>query len=667
MGNNFSMQKQALGCAIWLATTQVFALSLGPTQGPVYVGRPLDVLVQTGVEAAEAAAGLCLEAEVLYGESRIAASAVTVAIHQLGADGQGFLRVRVAEAVSEPFVTLMLRAGCQQVYKRNYTLLADPEPATQGATGTSSVASGSAYPVPVAARPAAPKTTSAVAPARATAKSRSAPAGNGQTRGAVQNLVPETPIRLSAPVARPAGVAPLRSKIRTGAVVPVAEMLTSAKSVASPPPPVSAVANTGPRLQLDPVDVSPTQGPASPSAPDAVPQIPEAATSAANGAAAPITADPALLQELASLRAEQERMRLTVESLNAQLKRESSPGVPSVWWAAGAALVAAAAGGVYWRRRRTPAGPSQSASSGHDANPWWESQLPSIPVVGTAPAVEASSATPTDLGAAVGASSVSGPDSQPWHPDAGVSGMEVREAGESLFREVPIADLNLLALQGLWDRVDMCESLGQYGEAMELLRSFTTDNPRASEAPYLRWLTLARHQGGRDAQTLAQAVYEHHFQRLVPSVLPQTDLTVDPMLLAELTAVWPQPAARDLLLNVLSSQPGDPATALVSRSVAAFDDALFLLRTWDVLQTLSVQNLTPAVAPDLSLDFPSVTTAMTEGLSPAMPAPALAPSQAGDNSLDFEFLDWDGPVSAPTAPGAEPSSDGPRGDTRQGS
>ena len=79
------MLKFVLGGALLLSVPQGWALSLGPLDSPALLGQPLDVRVQAGVASAEAATGLCLQAEVLYGDVRVPPSAISTAIQQLAA------------------------------------------------------------------------------------------------------------------------------------------------------------------------------------------------------------------------------------------------------------------------------------------------------------------------------------------------------------------------------------------------------------------------------------------------------------------------------------------------------------------------------------------------------------------------------------------------------
>ncbi len=654
------MLKLAVGSALLVTVTQGWALSLGATQGSVIIGRPLDVLVQSSIDASEAAAGLCLEAEVIYGENRVPASAVTTAIHRIGADGSGALRVRVSEPVSEPFVTLVLKAGCQQTFRRSYTLLADLDMPAPSVAPSRSASNPAAVPqsVPRPVAPAAPAAPVSAAPAMPAAAPVRPPSGVSSGVVAAAPLsapapLSETPIRLAAPAPRPTGVTSLRTKARPAAALPRAEDVaaTPGNRVAAPAPTAEA---EGARLKLDPVDVSPTPGPASPNAPDAVPQVDAAAASATTGTdstSADAAAAPDVARELEQLRAEQEKLRVAMETMNAQLAQaEASRYQNPVVYGLGAAVIALLGGlWVLWRRRSV-ATAAQEAAAG--ANPWWETHLPEEPQ-----AKEPSSDVPPAAPA-------------PWTANDEVSGLEVSDARESMFREVPISPLNPEALLDVWQRVDFFESLGQHRDGMEALKEFVTESPRASEAPYLRWLALAKAHGEAEDRSVAQAFYEHHFQRLAPSAAADDSLMADAQAIQHLVAEWPEPTARRWLEQALASQPGDQTATLKVRSTEVFDEVLTLLGTLDVLDALpAVPELpvvsapagavaaTAVVAPDLTLDFPAWSTAeevVPKTESTAGPKAGERPQGEEDRPpLDFDFFKWE----PPTKPDGEASGD----------
>jgi hypothetical protein len=198
------MLKLAMAGALLVTATQVVAVSLGATQGSVIIGRPLDLLVQTSITASEVASGLCLEAEVLYGDTRVPAAAITTGIHQIGGEGSGALRIRTTDPVNEPIVTLILRAGCTSSFRRSYTLLADEEPRTPVALAPTTVQP------PLPPRPPRPSVP-ILASVSASATAVPSPVALSPATEP-DNLLPETPIRLSEPAPRPAAVTRMLSK-----------------------------------------------------------------------------------------------------------------------------------------------------------------------------------------------------------------------------------------------------------------------------------------------------------------------------------------------------------------------------------------------------------------------------------------------------------------------
>ncbi|NIC42757.1 hypothetical protein [Aquabacterium sp. A08] len=633
------MFKLAVG-GTWLVTAvQGWALSLGAVQGQVIIGRPLDILVQSSVDASEAASGLCLEATVLYGDARVPSQAVSATVHRVGGEGVGALRVRASEPVTEPIVTVVLRAGCPQTFRRSYALLADVEvaPATAAAVASPVAAA------PVRRPPEPPATSGAVldtprAPAsppvapRAPAPARAAPAAMPSPAPAtapVARAEPETPVRLSAPAARPAGVVRLKTKQRPP--VPVAQAVADG-APAAPSPLQSALPpdTAGPRLKLDPLDLSPSGAPVAPVG-ETAPAPGEAPSAAASADVAP-SAEPnapdvaAVAQELDTLRVEQERLRLALETMNAQLAQaEANRLQHPVVYALGAAVLALLGGLAWlWRRQR-----SRSASEAAPAMPWWETGLPTGTEAAPGGHPQPAEALPTV--STVAAAPAAAPASGGWPPAGEVDGLEVTEAGESLFREVPVATLDEESLQDLWQQVDFFTSMGRHPEAMDRLKAYATEHPRASEAPYLRWLTLAEAVGTAEDRAVAQAFYEHHFQRLAPvaALRGGAGLEDDGGYCAQLVRHWPAPEAREWLLAGLVSQPGDPASPLQHRSLQAFDDLLCLLGT------LALRDGTPFEAP----------------------SPAAA--SAGPEPLDFDFFTWESAPEPlkhkPNGPAPEPS------------
>ena len=103
------------------------ALTLGRAHGVPLVGRPLDVTVPLSLESASEALPECVEADVFYGDSRLARERVTTDL-QRAASG-ATIRVRAVPAVNEPVVTVYLQLGCTNCLTRRIVLFAEqPDP-----------------------------------------------------------------------------------------------------------------------------------------------------------------------------------------------------------------------------------------------------------------------------------------------------------------------------------------------------------------------------------------------------------------------------------------------------------------------------------------------------------------------------------------------------------
>jgi len=348
------MLKLVTGAWLLAAATQSMALTLGSVQGTAIIGQPLDLLVRSSVTAADTVSDLCLTAEVVYGNTPVAASDVSVTIQRLGLQESGALRLRVRPPVNEPVVAVTLLVGCRNPFRRQYTLLADfaPLPAPAEATPPPVAA-----PLPPVATPPAAAALPTPRPAPVAASAPAAPATE-----VLAPELPETPIRLSAPAPRPAAVLRLGSKFRPPAAVQEVPPQAAQGAVTAPLPRVEREAASGARLQLDPIDLSPTPSgavlgqQADPAAPAqaAATDTPPAATGEAAADSPVVTAPTALEQELTAMRQEQEKMRLALESLNTQLQQAQADRYtnPLVMGLAGLALVLLL--GLMWQLGRRP-------------------------------------------------------------------------------------------------------------------------------------------------------------------------------------------------------------------------------------------------------------------------------------------------------------------------
>jgi len=663
------MMKLALGSALLVAVTQTLATGLGPTQGDVIIGRPFDVLVQTRVEPGQGLADLCLQVRLQYGESQVPGTSLSTSLQSTGAGGEALLRVRSTKPINEPIVTLGLQVGCQTVFRRTYTLLADWIPVQAVAAAD-----------PAAAALVAP----ALVPRPGLNGAAATPAAAAVVPAALPQPPEQSPIRLSAPAPRPAGLERLRSKAPPRmAQVPAAAPAAPATPAAplAPPPTVAA----GARLQLDPIPMPAQASPVAAVAPEgavagALPDAPLAEV----GAAQNVLAAPE--QELLALRAEQEQLRLALQSTQAQLlqmQTQAQAGVPAAWLYGLGALLLLLLGGALYAHRSGRLLLSRPAAA--TPAPWWETTLPdqamqtkpgfepsqpmAAPVNAPAPVAVPVLASPgsvaettnpaaraqTSALPAVGAPAASAPAVAPtrtpaalssdWLDADAVTGLEVAEGRASMFAEVPVAVLDQRALVEAWQQAEFFESIAQRTQAMEVLKAFVAGHARASEAPYLRWLVLAAKAG--DASELAEATrfYENHFQRMAPraeAILAQRGLEHNVALLQTLQAQWPQSAAAEVIERALASQPGEPGSVLTVRTLVAFDDLLVLTDVLDALLNPPIPMLDLGLAPE------------PEPTPHQPPTPASKPDPM---SIDFDLgqLDW-GDGKAAAKPDLDPSA-----------
>ena len=171
------------------------ALTLGSLQGPVWIGRSMDVALALYAEAGEDVAALCLEADVFYADTRQDPRGVSLSF-KAGLPGQpAMLRIASAALVDEPMVTLHVRAGCVHKTSRRYVLLADP-PLDLPAPAPAPPLAASPLAPPLAASPPAPPAPPA---AFASASEPSPPAASTTAAPTIAAPALAAPVKLAEP------------------------------------------------------------------------------------------------------------------------------------------------------------------------------------------------------------------------------------------------------------------------------------------------------------------------------------------------------------------------------------------------------------------------------------------------------------------------------------
>ena len=102
------------------------ALTIGPVTGSTVVGRPLELVAPIQFdELAQGNGSGCVSAEVRYGDKLVDRARVLVELAGDAARQTSYARISSASPVDEPFVTIVLYAGCGRQSSRRYVLLSE--------------------------------------------------------------------------------------------------------------------------------------------------------------------------------------------------------------------------------------------------------------------------------------------------------------------------------------------------------------------------------------------------------------------------------------------------------------------------------------------------------------------------------------------------------------
>ena len=102
------------------------ATSLGRYSGAVLLGRPLAISVPAVIDVQEDPSRLCLQADIFYAEQKIDSARVSVVSDKKSkTTPETLIFIRANVLVNEPIITVYLRVGCMQKVERRYVVLAD--------------------------------------------------------------------------------------------------------------------------------------------------------------------------------------------------------------------------------------------------------------------------------------------------------------------------------------------------------------------------------------------------------------------------------------------------------------------------------------------------------------------------------------------------------------
>ncbi|MGJ7491971.1 type IV pilus assembly protein FimV [Variovorax sp. ZT4R33] len=575
------------------------ALTLGPPQGAVWIGRPLDLIVPVTLADGEGGESLCAEAEVMQGNARVDDRRVTVSLEPGTRPGQTRMHVRSTVAVEEPVIQITVRAGCQASSTRQFVLFADMpvEPASP--------------PVLPGLPRAVPSASSVGAPVAA--ERRAAP----RTRVGGSAAAPTT----SAPAARAAASRP--------AAAPRAP-------AASTPAPASP-ASSGPRLQLDALDPAAVRNPAI--AASGALANPEAAAAAAAALAARAAANTEELQRandrmkaleatLASLREQSAQNQRLLMEMRSELAdaRDSRYRNPLVYVLCLLLLLTLIGLVLLWRVARRASGPAWWGDAGVKDDAM--ARPPPAPVGGGMPFAGGSAALKT------------GPFGTPFVGiDEGNEGNEGNEAAETLpplteDDSTPTRYVNTEELFDVQQQSDFFVSLGQHDQAIAVLSEHIADNPETSALAYLDLLRIYHSLDRRDDYARVGQEFERAFNASVPDFDHFSEvgrgLEHYPSTLARIEAQWPRTGTLGLIEELVFRKPelqGDE-----SFDLAAYRELL-------LLYSVAKEVIDPDSAPPTPITPLSFLDTRDAKLEPTQPLPLDHPAESGARPEDHNAPD----------------------------
>jgi pilus assembly protein FimV len=596
--------------AILVMSAPAWGLGVGRPLAASSLGQPLNLLFPVQLNPGETVTPECVRAEVSAGENALATSGLHWQVEGDGTRVTG-VRLRSAQRIDEPIVSVQLSVGCPAKLTRQYTAFIDPP----GLNGEAMADPG-------------PPPAATVSPALQ-ALQESQPIRSPEAPGA-RPSTPRVGNELSIAAAATHGVGasaaerPRRPQRRTAEASPGTDGARSTtgetnrsraqvrtREAGAPRPPVARPPT--PRLSLEPMEALQPPAPALLAA--------EAAASAASAAEDARQQMLAMQKQLADMQAEQKRTLAAMSTLRQELQaaRENaaSGGNASSVWVLGLSLLSlalAASSLLLWRSNRVQkreAGQHWLGDSRHDT----QSAEPVLPPMPTGP----SPFTPTDPHsspaplmshlssdgpvASLAPSTIPMPlslneeeptrpaplmSSQPPTPpaprmparapttaaDDALDALAALDALEPLSlqfergdtRPAPLsADLGgggvtvtVEELIDLEQQVDFFMVLGQDDAAIELLSSRLNHRDAASGLPFLKLMELYQRRGDREAFDRVGGRFAQQFHARAPSWSDDLNqgeaLETHGELIARLEAAWSDPeGSMSLLQDLLSN------------------------------------------------------------------------------------------------------------------
>ena len=572
-----------IGTTLLLAAIGSQALSLGRVRGTAVLGQPLDLAFEVRLDSPDDSSAPCVSADILHGETRIDAGKTRFSVEPGAQPQDVVIRLRSSATVEEPIVTVMLRVGCHQNTTRRYDLLAD-FPIESRATVPPLNASQVPMPA-VAAAPVAPPV--AAAQERPVTAPPAAPVARAEAPSAPRIAPPAASV--SRPAARPAAPRP-----------PKASAPAAPQRAAEPP--------SRPRLKLEAVEVPPERDgtlkrsqelAATPPADtaSAPAQRAEAAAlwQALNAQPQDVMAQAKRLEELEaankSLREQAARNEARFNEIQARLQRMEEQryangvtyalvalvallGLLAAWlWAKRREAVAMAP--EWWRNRETTEGTHSEGlgvvSTGAQPAPTAPSTHQRLSRVDVDVDVDLDrpASVPAGLSSTMPLQSMA----QPLMPSATARALAENHASPRVARSV-----NPEELFDVQQHAEFFVSLGQYDQAIGVLKKHIAENPESSPLAYLDLLKIYHTLSRIEDYNALRAEFNRIFNGRVPGFTGFSNegklLEEYPQVMTDIQSLWGSPQVLTLIEEYLYP-PSDGDVGEVF-DLAAFRELLML-------------------------------------------------------------------------------------------
>ncbi len=563
-----------------------FAVSMGRLRGSAIVGRGLDVTVLGQLENAESVASICPEADVFFGDTRLLPAKVVVSKEAGAVAGEVQIRVRTTAVIDEPVVTVYVRESCNQKTTRKYVILSDvlsdngaqvPLPLVDASAGTASLGVSAAP-----GRDTAANTTNASAnPLAATGAAAAAAKAKGRGRTGYRASAPSLAAQAPAAEAEPAP-----ARFPSARISPARAASARSSGRATQPQPESP-ARSGARLKLDPIDLAGARDPVLRYSSELLSQPSEDLQQRAAAAAfwQALNAQPqdivrdnqrmkALEKDLANLSVQNRQGKEAVSQLQSQLDKASTERYANWFtYALGAlALVSLAGLGALWSQRNAVTrvaepkawwGKASISKTGLDSRnrdvraasivrPSTDAHNENRPVL--------DSTLDVDLGV----------------DEAQFASMKMAQAKPPAAAPEPLAPLdsadflpslahssrtvNAEELFDVQQQADFFISLGQFDQAVEVLRDHITDNVETSALAYLDLLDLYHRLGRQEDYETLRKDFNRVFNAQVPAYAGYTveneGLESYTSAFSRIESLWPTPKVLHVIEESIFRKPG---------------------------------------------------------------------------------------------------------------